>query len=58
MPAETEIQAWIDKAQSDLISAGVLLNNQPPINDTAVFHAAGTVVTAQGKPPQPAHDGR
>lgn len=33
-----EIQAWIDKGQSDLVSAEILLAHNPPITDTAAFH--------------------
>ncbi len=33
-----EIKEWLQKAENDLKSARVLLKNEPPICDTAVFH--------------------
>ena len=38
MPDSEETRAWLDKGRSDLKSARVLLNNAPPITDTATFH--------------------
>ncbi len=38
MPHSEEIQAWLDKGDSDLASARVLLDHAPSITDTATFH--------------------
>ncbi len=34
-----QYEDWIKKAESDLASSKVLLNNIPPILDTSVYHA-------------------
>lgn len=39
MPHNDEVQAWLEKARSDLDSARILLNHKPPIPDTAAFHS-------------------
>ena len=38
MPHSDEMKSWIDKGESDIESARVLLENKPPLRDTAVFH--------------------
>ena len=43
MPSpDGEIQAWLTKADHDLTSAKILLDHDPPVVDTALFHCQQT----------------
>ncbi len=38
-----EVKLWLQKAKQDLLSAQILLKNNPPILETACFHCQQTV---------------
>jgi HEPN domain-containing protein len=37
-PQPDEVQAWLQKASTDLLSARILLEHTPPVLETACFH--------------------
>jgi HEPN domain-containing protein len=37
-PGQDEVKAWLQKASSDLYSAEILLDHDPPVPETAAFH--------------------
>jgi HEPN domain-containing protein len=42
-PNQDEIKAWLQKARSDLFSAEILLDHDPPVPETAAFHCQQAV---------------
>src|SRR5215470_16761949 len=42
-PQPDEVQAWLQKAANDLLSARILLGHDPPVLETACFHCQQTV---------------
>ena len=43
LPQPDEVQAWLQKAVNDLLSARILLGHDPPVLETACFHCQQTV---------------
>jgi len=44
MPSQPdEVQAWLQKAANNLLSARILLGHDPPVLETACFHCQQTV---------------
>ena len=39
-PQPDEVQAWLQKAANDLLSARILLGHDPPVLETACFHCS------------------
>jgi HEPN domain-containing protein len=37
-PNQDEVKAWLQKASSDLYSAEILLDHDPPVPEAAAFH--------------------
>ena len=42
-PRLDEVKEWLQKAQSDLLSARILIGHDPPVFDTACFHCQQAV---------------
>jgi HEPN domain-containing protein len=42
-PDQDEVKAWLQKASSDLFSAEILLDHDPPVPETAAFHCQQAV---------------
>jgi HEPN domain-containing protein len=42
-PQPDEVQAWLQKAANDLLSARISLGHDPPVLETACFHCQQTV---------------
>lgn len=42
-PELDEVREWLQKARNDLLSAQILLDHEPPVLDTAAFHAQQAV---------------
>jgi HEPN domain-containing protein len=42
-PVPDEVREWLQKAKSDLLSARILIEHQPPVLDTASFHCQQAV---------------
>jgi HEPN domain-containing protein len=45
-PQLAEVQEWLQKAHSNLLSARILLAHDPPVFDTACFHCQQAVEKA------------
>ncbi len=42
-PSQDEVKEWLQKASSDLFSAEILLEHDPPVPETAAFHCQQAV---------------